>query len=214
MVEPLLIIEREPDEVLDEEGRHHALALIEDRALVDQLSDAAVVAKRFELAFYGDVTLLEWTSPDWPAQTRVCFLEYGEQLLRLDGTSPPIHQVNASADLVLTEANVLDYLAFFCFFVRGTDGPFLVVDRQDHPMVPAVVRTPEFHAKFRAPQLFGRSRMGNFLASTTVYYSNALFVADFRVILTGMVEMADDAPVLADLAARVEVPLAIGDSIH
>jgi hypothetical protein len=45
--------------------------------------------------------------------------------------------------------------------------------------------------------------------SGLVYYSNAVFVADFSVQLGGMVEMVSDTSVVADLPARVNVPLEI-----
>ncbi len=64
-----------------------------------------------------------------------------EQLLlrALDGTSQPIHEINAEYGLSLFEPtakelseqkqeHVLHYLRFFCEFVHGEDGPFYIID--------------------------------------------------------------------------------------
>ncbi|MGD1916180.1 MAG: hypothetical protein ACFCBV_08335 [Phycisphaerales bacterium] len=68
--------------------------------------------------------------------------ENEEELLlqMLDGTSPPIHEINARYGLSLFEPDdedlseqkqkhVLHYLRFFCEFVHGEGGPFYIIDR-------------------------------------------------------------------------------------
>ena len=44
--------------------------------------------------------------------------------------------------------------------------------------------------------------------NAVVFYSNALFYADFAVQPTGMIEMLDDEPISADLPTKVDCPVA------
>ena len=47
----------------------------------------------------------------------------------------------------------------------------------------------------------------HYLCDAVVFYSNALFIANFAVQPTGMIEMLDDEPIAADLPVRVEQPV-------
>lgn len=72
-------------------------------------------------------------------------LTNGTHAVLLDGTSPVIHALNASTwgeneqsplrldhhDPIKREAAYLDYLRFFCAFVAGEDGPFLLIEQPD-----------------------------------------------------------------------------------
>ena len=49
----------------------------------------------------------------------------------LDGSSTPIHDVSHEAGPHLHEENVFDYLKFFCYFVHGDLGPFLIIETID-----------------------------------------------------------------------------------
>ena len=89
-------------------------------------ADTTEVAWR-SLPFYEQVVLIRLRDRTWlPENLQIFYLANQGQLTRLDGTSPPIHQTNADAPVRINDDNVLDYLRFFCFFVRGEDGPFLV----------------------------------------------------------------------------------------
>lgn len=208
MTPPLLTLEQSTSTPLAPEEREGLIERIADEELKRLLSSEGVTAKRFELPFYGDVTLLAWSSPAWnPSSTRVCFLEYGEELMRLDGTSPPIHAINAKADLIISRSTALSYLAFFCYFVRGDEGPFLVLDRMENAYLPQSSRTAELEKQFRRPAVWGQAANGNWRASALVYYDKTIFAADFTIYLTGMVEMVEDTPVLPDLPEKVVAPL-------
>lgn len=54
----------------------------------------------------------------------------------------------------------------------------------------------------------GRNEQGHFLCDAVVYYSNALFIANFAVQPTGMIEMLSDEPIAADLPVKVDAPVA------
>lgn len=165
---------------------------------------------------YENVRLLCLTSAEWEAGIRVCYLLYQDNLFRLNGTSPPIHEVNLKAPINITEANVLYYFSFFCFFVRGAEGPFYVVYDLEDDLLPQGFSDAYSKERpgmlspqhlFRCPRLFGQDENGNWRVSALIHYSNAVFLADVLVYPTGMVEMIEDEPLLGDLPCRVSAPL-------
>lgn len=169
----------------------------------------------FDVPFYADVPLMELRPRSTAAATgRLCFLLSDDSLYRLNGTSPPIHEVNAKQKPRIGEDTVLQYLAFFCFFVRGEEGPFLIVDRPENGFLPDYGdQKTEVLNVFRPARSWIKDEDGNWLLSGVVCYSNAHFFADFRVQPSGMVEMVDDTPLVADLPASVDAPLEIR-SLH
>jgi hypothetical protein len=163
----------------------------------------------FDLPFHPDVPLIELRPSSSTSSTgRICLLLQGNKLYRLNGSSPPIHEVNRREKPHIDEKTALSYLAFFCFFVRGEGGPFLIVDRLDNGILPDLgVRRGDIETAFRPPRVWGADEQGNCLVSSLVFYSDAVFFADFSVHPSGMIEMLDDTHVLADLPTRVDAPL-------
>ncbi len=120
----------------------------------------------------------------------------------LDCTSPPIHRMNAE-HLKLTDANVQDYLKFFCAYVWGEHGAFRLItdpaeldglsaagsDRETRPdlaerlTLKIVERTPEYYT-----------------INAIVSYSDALFASDFKIHASGLVEMLDDEPLALNIS--------------
>ena len=125
----------------------------------------------------------------------------------LDGTSPPIHALNAIAIDLGQPAQQLAYLRFFCAFVRGDLGPFRIVetvaDLEFRPRVPA--RRKAALAEQVAPL---RAEAGEETPSAgaeftaNVVYGAALFRSRFSIGATGMIEMLDDTPIETDLPIR------------
>jgi hypothetical protein len=165
-----------------------------------------------QLPFYDNVALIRVRDPSWPnKKLNIYYLTEVGTLYRLAGTSPPIHEVNAKAKIKLNEENVLDYLRFFCFFVRGEEGPFLIAESMEDPSLPKDV-DPQTKAviegTIRPATYEGKNEQGFFLCDAVVYYSNALFIANFAIQPGGMIEMLDDEPIAADLPAKVDAPIA------
>jgi hypothetical protein len=165
-----------------------------------------------QLPFYDQVVLVRVKDPSWtPKNLVIYYLTMEGNLYRLNGTSPPIHEVNGLAPVKITEANVLDYLRFFCFFVRGEEGPFLIAEDMDNPDMPQATddRTRMvIEGTIRPASYEGKNAQGFYLCDAVVFYSNALFLANFAVQPTGMIEMLNDEPIAADLPVRVDVPIA------
>jgi hypothetical protein len=163
------------------------------------------------LPFYDAVALVRVRDSGWANQKLyIYYLTDQGNLFRLNGTSPPIHEVNAKAPIKVTEANVLDYLRFFCFFVRGEEGPFYVAESMDDPNMPKQMDETTrsvIEGTVRPANYEHKNEQGHYLCDAVVFYSNALFIANFAVQPTGMIEMLDDEPIAADLPVRVETPV-------
>ena len=164
------------------------------------------------LPFYERVVLIRLRDPSWtPAHLNLYYLTLDGNLFRLNGTSPPIHEVNAQAPIKITDENVLDYLRFFCFFVRGEEGPFLISEDINDPDLPKNMdeKTRSVIAGTIRPATYeGKNEQGFWLCDGVVFYSNALFIANFAVQPGGMIEMLDDEPIAADLPVKVDSPIA------
>lgn len=165
------------------------------------------------LPFYDQETvrLVRVKSPSWnPAVTVYC-LEYEDRLYQLDGTSPPIHDINSRSKISLNSTNVLDYLRFFCFFVRADEGPFIIAEGLSQTEIPAGL-TPEERSRLRQvlrPASYNgyvRSKQ-TFHAMASVYYSNAIFLCDFEIKKSGLVLMIDDLPVVEELSSKINQPI-------
>ncbi len=163
------------------------------------------------LPFYDQVALIRVKDPSWtPRNLFIYYLTDQGNLYWLNGTSPPIHEVNAKAPIKVTEENVLDYLRFFCFFVRGEEGPFLIAEQMDDPYLPKELDDKTrmvIEGTIREASFEGMNEQGHFLCDAVVYYSNALFIANFAVQPGGMIEMLDDEPIAADLPVKVDAPV-------
>lgn len=163
------------------------------------------------LPFYDQVVLVRVKDSSWaPKNLVIYYLTMEGNLYRLNGTSPPIHEVNGLAPVKISEDNVLEYLRFFCFFVRGEEGPFLIAEDMDNPYIPQNMDDTSrmvVEGTVRPASFEGKNAQGFFLCDAVVFYSNALFLANFAVQPTGMIEMLNDEPIAADLPVRVDAPI-------
>jgi len=191
--------------------------LIEALSPIDgryRISDRTTQLRMKRLPWYGDAAFLLALNDRsaWPKRLVIYYLlDANDQLYRLNGTSSPVHEVNATAPIELSDDNVLDYLRFFCFFVRGEEGPFYVAETMDDPLLPQNLDEQTralLEGAVRPALLEGHNEFGHFLADAVLFYSNALFIANFAVDATGMCEMLNDEPIAGDLAVRVDAPIA------
>lgn len=160
-----------------------------------------------KLTFYDRLTLIRVRDRSW-SHPRRCFfyLRERDNLFKLDGTSPVIHEVNVKAPVHVNESNVLDYARFFGFFVRGEGGPFYILEDPNGAALAPMsedIRENVINGTIRPARLDGVNEEGHFLVEAVVAYSNALFLAKFVVHPTGMVEMSADEPLAADLPGQI-----------
>ena len=159
------------------------------------------------LGFYPDYKLID---------AQFTLLDTGETMLLsailgknglaiLDGESPLVHKLNARLLELKCEQAAIDYLRFFCEFVRGEERPFHIIsDFDDIPFANSNLEDDQIkHLKSHIKPLqhvdsnFEETGYQNY--SATVLYSNALFSAFFKVHKSGNVEMLDDNPIAGDL---------------
>lgn len=167
------------------------------------------------LPFYDPhrVRILRVQSPKWVQKHLTLYFLINEDKMRaLDGTSSPIHQCNYEVGINLTQDNVLDYLRFFCFFVRGDEGAFLIAEGIEQKEIPKSLSKKEGMdlKKILRPAIYQGydQRRKEFLAQAKVYYSNHIFGARFIIEQSGMIKMHDDNPIMNDLSKKIERPIA------
>jgi hypothetical protein len=152
------------------------------------------------------------------------FIEHEHGFTWLTGTSPPIHDLNASLPITLTRNTVLDYLRFFCRAVHGEQGAFTIFEHGED-LLPLPSAPPDEVAVAEAlarpctivSEPGDSGRPSGILVDAVVKYSNAIFSARFSVQvkekespkkgtgIPGMVEMLDDNPLAANLNVLLEV---------
>ena len=164
------------------------------------------------LSWYDNVSLLRITDPRWQnfhlSLYYLVFDNDRHKIFRLSGSSPAIHEVNAKAPISLKQENALDYLRFFCYFVRGEEGPFYILEDLRDLTIPQHHGLKQIIKDVARPAtLKGINEKGQFLCDAVVYYSNAVFIAEFAINPTGMIEMLDDEPIAADLPGKLESPI-------
>lgn len=176
-----------------------------------RVSEDTTFVERRSLPFYDAVELIRVKDPAWePRNLFIYYLRDRMDLYWLNGTSPPLHELNAKAPIVLTEENCIDYLEFFCFFVRGEEGPFLIAQSMEDTYVPKNLDDKVrmvFEGTLRPASYEGKDDEGNFLVDAVVFYSNAIFITNFKIMLSGMVLMLDDQPIAADLPVKLDAPV-------
>jgi hypothetical protein len=173
------------------------------------------------LDWYADWRLLRINDASWANERLRLYYLLGpsNELHQLAGTSPPIHEVNKNAPIQLSRDNVLSYLVFFCFFVRGEEGPFHCIESMTDPLIAEIVseskRYPELLPARRAiegtmrPLTFeGMDDQGRYVCNGVIFYANAIFLAHLTVEPGGMAAMLDDEPIASDLPYRLNAPIA------
>lgn len=162
-----------------------------------------------DLPFYDHVDLLVASDPAWePDRVIACWLRNGATFWRLDGRSPQIHDVNGKIGTSIDTHSAMPYLRFFCYFVRGEEGPFLVADETSLTLLEEDVQT-KIREMIEAPEFMGEDRHGALHAAATIVYGSAVFAARFKIQVSGLVEMLEDEPILDGLPVVINAPLSL-----
>lgn len=174
-------------------------------------SPATVTVEWCALPFYTSIALVRVNDASWPPNTGpFWYLAKQGRMFLLDGSSAPIHDANEADPIKVTEQNALDYLRFFCYFVHGDEGPFLIIEDIGHPALDKDKLADDtrkvIEDALRPAAFEGTTAEGAFEASAMVLYGNALFSARFSMTENGMIEMIDDEPVAAELPVRKVKP--------
>lgn len=154
------------------------------------------------------VRVMRVSDPDWPIDLHSYYYAVrapdgaGRVYHHLNGASAPLHDVNEVARIKLDAAAAPHYLRFFCFFCRGDEGPFVIVEnarQREIPPLPEPLRA-QVEELVRPARVWGwDEEHGAHRISAVVYYSTALFFADFLLKPDGQIEMVRDRPLMVDL---------------
>lgn len=201
---------------LDADSRQEFIEHCE--SLIDselEVTAEAMVDQAWPDFYGGRVSILRIRDEAWPTEHLAIYYLKNESgdLYRLNGTSPPIHEVNAKESIEVTNQNVLDYLRFFCFFVRGEEGPFFIFESRHAVGVPGISDQDE---QRKVNQLAIPPRLcstetdsGVRHCSGIIWYSNAIFLAKFSVQPTGMIDLFEDISLLDNLSCRPIAPIKV-----
>jgi len=173
---------------------------IDDTAVIDP--DTSVV-EVLRLRWWDRVELITACDPAWSGEMSFAAWMRHDHLYRLTGESPPIHLMNKIQKPRIDADTVLSYLSFFCFFVRGEDGPFSIVQSAKDPHVPKGVLSRDVARNLRPAKILAEREDG-FHCEAVVWYGNQLFLSTFVVMPSGMVKMIDDHPLPGAVRAKFE----------
>jgi hypothetical protein len=170
------------------------------------------VARYLRPRFYARHALIEVRIARGDAIRVRYLLDGDDAMLPLEGRSDPIHAANASEGLVLNAETVLDYLRFFVFFLRGSDGPFTLLEAElellpseGEPVTPEL---EELRSHVRPLRIGGQDGQGRFLVPATVAYDGTMWRTTLAVSTGGEVEMIDEKdPVALGTCARPAMPV-------
>src|SRR5262249_35229819 len=105
------------------QGKHNAAA-------------ATSTAEWCQLPFYSSIGLVRVNDTAWaPGTGPFWFLAKQGRMSLLAGSPAPIPDANEADPIKVSEANPLDSLRFFCYFVHGDEGPFLIVEALNPPAI-------------------------------------------------------------------------------
>lgn len=130
----------------------------------------------------------------------------------LDGVTGPVHSVNSEENLALTEENAVDYLRFFCYFLRADEGAFALLESPED--VTALGHDDAWFADNAAKvdpeaselwmrlqtarggaaplKVKGKDEEGRFLVDAAISYGSSRAAAVFAIATDGVVEMTED----------------------
>jgi hypothetical protein len=182
-------------------------------SLPQYFADSTTIDSRCaRLPFYRRFRLIEVRFVRAGEPERAFLLDGEGETHWLDGTSPPIHQTNATEPLKLTNDTVLDYVRFFLFFLRADEGAFMLVESPKE--ITAAEHDDAWFEQFQGKLDFevaalwthlanARSRVipleiekvdedGRWIVKGSVVYGGRLALVTFAVAPHGAIEMLDD----------------------
>lgn len=161
------------------------------------------------LPFYDGVYLVFCYDGADPVRRHFALISPARKLVvRLDGTSAPIHEFNARLSPIINASTASQYLFFFGFFVQGDDGGFYIAERMDGSVYGgAEGRNSADEAKIRSTIkpvtcVEDPETHTDFLCGSVIAYSNVLYSADMKVFKDGRVQMLNDTPLVSGLTMR------------
>jgi tetratricopeptide (TPR) repeat protein len=125
----------------------------------------------------------------------------------IDGTSPPVHQMNSeSAPLLDTPARATNYTRFFLGMLHATLGPFAIVEKSEDVLwradAPDDVRANA--GRRMVPIRLTRQSDGSWVTPCTILYGTSLYSAKLTLNSTGGLKIEDDVTLMNNLPVMIE----------
>lgn len=133
------------------------------------------------------------------------YIVAGREWRRLASNIALVHQTNQDVSLDLYSLDLdaaRDYLRFFCFFLRGPEGPFLFLEAAALVMPPGLPTDEKaLIARLVAPPLVIRDEANKrFVAAVNLVYDDVVFACDFAVTANGKVKMCHNSIIASSLS--------------
>jgi hypothetical protein len=127
-------------------------------------------------------------------KTEDYYLYYNNNYYHLNGESDAIHDANDYELPFITDMTLADYLKFFCFFIKNTEGPFYIIDSIESKYLDDIRKylNSKILERIIPVKKIGYDCDFNFLVLAFVRYGNDLFQAKFQIPRDGKVLMIDD----------------------
>lgn len=156
------------------------------------------------LLFYPGATLVRVTDLTWrPRALTFYFLGLRGQYRRLDGSRRFLHFLNEHVPLKLTAQTVVEYLRFYCFFMRHHGRPFLLAEKAEDlgafPVPLTETQKAAATALLHPVVVESEDPATGYQLSAIVRFSDALFDCRFLVTPDGHVRMTEDRHLVLDL---------------
>lgn len=179
--------------------------------------DAGGVLETSVVSWTNCYLLVRLKNDEWsPKSTRVYFLfglseEISGRIFDLNGGSSGIHEANSKSKLELGGGSAIDYLRFFCFFVRGENGPFHIIETKEDFMWPIDLDSTQEERAIEAirPVDIIADKDNSLLLGATLYYGSAIFQGIFEVKADGKINLIDDTPLVENLPNLILPPITI-----
>ncbi len=149
------------------------------------------------LLFYPGATLVRVTDFSWrPHGVPLYFVGLRGQYRRLDGSRRFLQFLNDKIPLKLSAQVAIEYLRFYCFFVRAEGRPFILAEKPedlglfDPPLKPDQQAAVE--AALRPIAIVKEDPATGFEMSAIVRFSHTLFDCTFQISPQGHVRMTSD----------------------
>jgi hypothetical protein len=162
------------------------------------------------LPFYNGYHLGEITDLNSSPMRQISFIyeenSNKEDIYILDGTNEPIYLLNKKVPIFLNKENIITYVRFFFYYVRGRFGRFNIVENVDEinwreEPAPSGRRAL---GKMIQPLEFKETAKEDYQLSCSIIFKDSLFESDITVQENGDVSLSnqemlvEDIPVLDD----------------
>ncbi len=162
-----------------------------------------------DLSFYEGYSLIEVSRHDQhPPIMRVAVSSDKGEVTVLNWTNEPIHKLNRTVPIHLTEDSMLDYVRFFFTYVRGSHGRFIVIDSVDEiewREEPAAAGRKALGKMIEPMLVKAREKDGTVVFSLSIVFKDSLFTAEAHLKPDGFLSLhngellVEDIPVADDI---------------